>query len=1202
MPIMHVFPIRPWLCLGALVLLLHPAAARAQSTGGTVSGMVVDESNQAVPGATVTLLDEHTAAARTATTEADGSFAFRVVPPGTYTVRVELAGFRTLVRTGNVLNATSTLSLGTLPLAVGAVTEVVTVQAQGTRVEVENSDHTALLTSTQISQIQTRGRDVMALLRLLPGVRYEDGIEALGEDFGTLIPQIGGQRRQWNTVSVDGLLGNEASGSNRMSSAINLDAIEEVKVLLNSYKAEYGRSGGANIQIVTRSGSTNYRGSLYYYGRRDAWNATRWENNRSNVEKPEYHFDTYGFNLGGPASVPGLWQQDEKKLFFFYSLEAPVGQRPPGPIRRYRLPSELERRGDFSQTLDPQGRLVFIRDPQRAGTCNVLTGGDACFPGNVIPANRIDPNGQALLGLFPSPNQLDRSVTGGNYNYIRQETADHPRLNNLLRLDWKKAPSSTFFGTLRTFQSKQTGSEITAGPPDWGFYDGTYEFSDNSVTVGWTRIAGGNIVNELSGGVGRRTEGFGTGSDADLLRLRKADVGYALGQFHPELNPEGYIPRANFGNLGVSGGDAVDSNYPDRLGATAVDWVYSVRNTLTWVRGSHAFKFGGYLEFMENNEARGGNWMGQFTFNRDTTNPLDSNFTYANALLGVFSQYTETDRPGSTFNRGLLSEWFAQDTWKPSDRLTIDYGVRFLWYTPWWRPDELTANFRPELYDPAQAPLLYQPVVVDGQRRAQNPATGALLPEIFVGTFVPGTGDPSNGMELAGDPGVPRGFRETLAPQAEPRLGLAYDVFGNGRTVLRASAGIYHNARLGGGSLGNLRNPPFINNPILYYGTMSTMLQPGARLADRPANVNSLERDAKTPSAYSYSVGVGRDIGWGTVVDIAYVGSVGRHLEMEWNINAVPDGARFLDLNPQNRDPRTGAALPAEFLRPYRGYQDIFVRGNFGTSNYNALQLQVNRRYIRGLQLGAAYTWGKTLGVGDDDPARIAFNRPLREWHYSVAAQNQDHSLVINYTWDVPDGSRLWDNAVVRTLTDGWQLSGENAFVSGEWAGITFSTTDNFDFTGGDGGTGGSLGGGSPLAGPFVNDGLRVVRPVVVADPRRSRGDRDPLTGWFNTAAFTRPAGRGEVGDAARNLIQRPGINNWNLSLFKNFSLGGARKLQYRIEAYNVFNHTQFAELNRNAQFDPNGQQVNANFGTVIGVTSPTRNARIVQMSLRLNF
>jgi carboxypeptidase family protein len=1182
----------------AILLLVFADRATGQGTAGSISGTVVDESRQAVPGAAVTLVDERTTVTRTTASGTDGTFVFPVVPPSIYTVRVELTGFRSFEQKTNVLNANSQLSLGSLVLAVGALSEVVTVAASGTQVEVENSDHTALLTSTQIAQVQTKGRDVMGLLKLMPGVRYEDTSEALGEDFGTLIPQVGGQRRHWNSVSVDGLIGNEASGSNRMSSAVNLDAIEEVKVLLNTFKAEFGRSGGANIQIVTKSGGAGYRGSAYYYARRDAWNATRWENNRSDVSKPEYHFDTYGANIGGPVAVPGLWSQQEKKLFFFYSIEAPQGQRPPGPIRRYRLPTEAERRGDFSQTRDQQGRPIFIRDPQRTGACNILTGGPGCFPGNIVPADRIDANGRALLSIFPMPDRADLESTG--HNYLRQETADHPRLNNVLRTDWKYSSNTSFFSTLRTFGSKQTGSEITAGPPDWGFYDGTYEFGDNSISGGWNRVIGSRIVNDLSGGVGRRTEGFGVGSERDWTRLRKSDVGYGLGQFNPQLNPLQLIPRANFGALPTTGGDGVDMNYPDRLGDTAVDWVASIRNTTTWARDRHTFKFGGYLEYMQNRESRGGNWSGQFTFNRNTANPLDTNYTYANALLGIFSEYTETSRPGDTFNRAILSEWFAQDTWKAGDRLTVDYGVRFLWYTPWWRPDNIAANFRPDLYDPSQAPLLYEPVVVGGQRRARNPATGELVPEVLVGTFVPGSGDPANGMEIAGDPGVPRGFRETRAPEIEPRLGFAYDVGGTGKTVLRASAGLYHNSRLGGGSLGNLRNPPFISNPTLYYGTMSTMLAPGAGLADRPVNANGLEPDTKTPSTFSYSVGVGRDVGWGTVVDVAYIGSVGRHLEMEWNINAVPDGARFLDRNPQNVDPRTGAALPAEFLRPYRGYQDIFIRGNFGTSNYNALQVQVNRRYIRGLQFGASYTWGRALGIGDDDPARVSFARPMHEWNYAVEAFNQDHNLVINYTWDIPGGNLR--NPVLRGILGGWQLSGVNAFVSGEWAGVTLTTSDGFDFTGGDGGTGAGLGGSNPLGGTFVNDGLRVVRPDVVGVVQLPRNQRNALTGWFNTAAFARPSGRGDYGDAPRHMMQRPGVSNWDLSLFKNVGFGGSRSMQFRVEAYNVLNHTQFQEVNRNAQFDASGAQTNANFGTVIGVTSPTRPARVVQMSLRFSF
>jgi hypothetical protein len=317
---------------------------------------------------------------------------------------------------------------------------------------------------------------------------------------------------------------------------------------------------------------------------------------------------------------------------------------------------------------------------------------------------------------------------------------------------------------------------------------------------------------------------------------------------------------------------------------------------------------------------------------------------------------------------------------------------------------------------------------------------------------------------------------------------------------------------------------------------------------------------------------------------------------MEVNINAVPEGARWLDVNPQNRDPRSTAALPPEFLRPYRGYQDIFVRDNWGESDYHGIQVQANRRYIRGVQFGVAYSFSKTRGHGDDDPARVSLVRPLDEYFYSIAQFNQDHSLVVNYTWDLPDVSGRWDNLFSRLVLDGWQLSGENAFVSGEWAPVLMTTIDNFDFSGGDGGTGGSLGGSFPLGTGYTNDGMRIVRPKLVGDPRLDGGD--PRTGLYNAAAFARPAGRGDYGMNERNVVQRPGVQNWNLAAFKNFRLGGARTLQFRLEGYNVLNHTQFQELNRTVTFDAAGNQVNQQFG----VATNTRNARQLQASVRFSF
>src|SRR5438067_12809098 len=507
------------LLLCCVVCVALARAAAAQDTG-VVSGTVVDSTGQIVPGATVTLTNEGTASVRTATSDERGEFAFRALTPGSYTLKVDLAGFRTIEQRNNVLNASSRLDLGRLTLDVGALTEVVSVAATGTFVETKNSDYSGLLTSNQIAQIQTKGRDVVNLLRLLPGVHYENDIDAMGDSFGSQIPNIAGQRRTWNQVTVDGLNGNELSGTNRMNSSINLDAIAEVKVLLNTYKAEFGHSAGANIEIVSKSGSQSYHGSGYWYGRRDAWNATPWENARAGLPKPTLKIDTPGFNLGGP--VPLFAKNSEKKLFFFYSMEAPQVNKP-GQVRLYRMPTALERRGDFSQSFDSNGRLMFIKDPLSPLPCSVTTGGAGCFPGNVIPQNRFDPNGLAIMNFMPLPNvSCSTPGCGALSNYTRQETPENPRMNNLLRIDGRPSGGNSYWLSYRQFSSNQFGSEITAGPAKWGYFDGNYVSGDSGVNGGWNHVFRSNSVNELGAGIRRATEGFGARNDSDYTRFQRA--------------------------------------------------------------------------------------------------------------------------------------------------------------------------------------------------------------------------------------------------------------------------------------------------------------------------------------------------------------------------------------------------------------------------------------------------------------------------------------------------------------------------------------------------------------------------------------------------------------------------------------------------------------------------------------------------------
>ena len=360
-------------------------------------------------------------------------------------------------------------------------------------------------------------------------------------------------------------------------------------------------------------------------------------------------------------------------------------------------------------------------------------------------------------------------------------------------------------------------------------------------------------------------------------------------------------------------------------------------------------------------------------------------------------------------------------------------------------------------------------------------------------------------MVTSDDPNYPKGFRDSQGLEPEPRLGLAWDIDG-GKTALHASAGLYHNPHVNANGMDAMaRNPPAQNTPSIIYGTMDTLLSVGAAgaFANRPSTVFGIERDAKTPKSYNYSVGVQRELGWGTVVDVTYAGFQMRNGEMETNINPVPDGARFLDVNPQNADPRTPtAAKPAEFLRPYLGYQAINIRSHFGQAHYNSLQVQLNRRYIRGLQFAVAYTLAKTISDG------TTFNplRPGPAWNEGPDERDPvpepHHELHLG---PARKGASCGTTSLTRGLLDGWQLSGDTALVSGDWSGASTSTTDNFDFTGGDGGT----------------------RPRISGETICTSGNCDPAPGgggsFLNAAAFSRLTGRGDIGNAPRHVLPAAG-------------------------------------------------------------------------------
>jgi hypothetical protein len=1141
------------------VLFSAPICAQMTVTG-MIGGTVMDPSGTAVPNAKITLISESTKQIREASSGDSGSFNLVAVLPGTYTIRAEHAGFRTFERTGIVVTANERIALGQLQLQVGSVNETITVAAQSAHVETDTAEASAEITSNQISTLTARGRDIVSMMRTIPGVSYQADQDSAGGSYGTSSPSIRGANANMNILAVDGVVSNDMGTPSVFSSVTTMDAIGEVKIVLNSYRAEYAGNGGTVVMIVSKSGGTEFHGNGYYYGRNEALNANDFFNNRNAIKRPEYRYNTMGFSLGGPIYIPGKFNTSKTKLFGFYNFEQLI-DRIPGTLTNYMMPTALERQGNFSQTVDTTGKLIPVNDPLN---------NHIAFPGNIIPASRLDPNGLALLKILPQPNFINPAITGNTYNDQIQEIQVQPKRSQLFKIDYVPTDKDRFWVRGKTWLSTQQGYAVAAGAKPTGFFGQCYCFSEEGIAAGWTHIFSPAMVNELTAGVRRNHEGWKPYGNPLSTVLRSA-IGFTAGQWYPSSNPDGIIPRVTFG---IS--NAPDITFDDRFLKNGTDFTFSFNDNLTWTHGAHTIKAGMDVYRIREYEGERSLFDGTYTFSKDTNNPLDTNWAFANAALGVFDSYTESNARYGANERQAIVEWFAQDTWKVTRRLTLDYGARFTWANqmyPHYAGQQSVLALG--LYNPAQAPVFYQPTLGPGNvRMAQNPLTGALLPQAYVGFFVPGTGNPANGGVLSGASNYPRGFVNQQPVHFGPRVGFAYDVFGNGKTAIRGGIAILYNPRFSVWSP-TTENPPAILSPIAYYGTIGTLLQTSGVLG--PSNTNAFQVNAKTPRNYNASFDIQQDLGHSLLLDVSYATVLGRDLQQNYNINVVPYGSEFL---PQNTDPTTKKPLPDNFFRPYPGYANITYYANTFTSNYHALLVSVNRRFANGLRFGMSYAYSKymdqsttTCPSGAVGSCSLPLYQNLRTYAYGVDPADLTHNATFNFSYDLPAASKLLPNPVIRLAFDHWSLSGIGQIATGQPVALSFSTTDGTNLTGG-------------------GDGQRV---DVVGNA--NAGSRT-FSQWFNTAAFARP-GVNDRGNAGKYVVRNPGVNNWDLALSKNFPVKSEKRyVSLRWEAYNAFNHTQYASINTAARFDPAGAQTNALFGTVIS----TRAARVMQGSLRFTF
>ncbi|HEY8551152.1 MAG TPA: TonB-dependent receptor [Vicinamibacterales bacterium] len=1130
------------------------AGVSAQGLTGQISGSVLDSSHSVLPGATVTVQNVNTQVKREVVTDANGLFVVTDLLAGTYQVQVTLAGFKTYQQTNIVLSANERLALRPIVLEVGELQETVAVVAEAARVQTQSGERSGVITQDQLEDISLKGRDYMGMLKLMPGVVDTQNREAPGwNNINGL--SINGGRNNTINLTYDGVTNLDTGSNTGPFLAPGLDSIAEIKVLTANYQAEYGRSSGGTINVITKSGTSQFRGGGFYQKRDDALNANEWQNNRLGRPKPPYKFDYTGYHIGGPITFPNF-NTDRSKLFFFWNQEF-LPRTNPGNLERRRVPTALERQGDFSQSFGTNGQLLIVRDP--------LTGQP--FPGNRIPADRIDPNGQALLNLFPLPN-FDDPTNQANYTF--QSSFDQPRNDQVLRVDWNVSPRTTFYSRLNFgYEAFKGGWGFVLNNANWPQLPIAYEIHSYGLVNTLLHSFDQSTMLEVTVGINHGKQTVEPLTPADLERNDRTRAGLAgLPQFFPEANPDNIVPNVNFGAAGLPLANIATLGVEGRYPFFGENDIWNISSNVTKIVGAHTLKAGLFIEYTTRPAARSSQFNGTFDFSRNTSNPLDANHPYANALLGSVNSYSEaTSHPDADAQFSNV-EWFIQDSWRVRRNFTIDGGLRFYRIKPTISRGDQLAVFHPELYDPAQAPLLIQPVNTPDGRRGLNPLTGEILPAVKIGTFVPGSGNQFNGTQVYDE-----GVLETPGIQVAPRIGFSWDVTGDGRMAVRGGFGVFYDRFNDDVILRLVELPPVVLTQTANYTTIRELLS--TPLSQSPATARALVPNFKPQTVRNWSLGVQRDLGWGLVADVAYVGSVGRRLLQTRNINAVPYGTNFL---PSSIDPTTGGPLPANFLRPYRGYGDILLSEFAGFSDYHALQTSVTRRYTAGLQFGVSYTLASTKAIGGNgnEPTVNPF-LDVRERNYGSIGRR--HNLAINYAYDIPNLSEKVNNPIVKAVFDNWQISGVTSALSGPTITVGYSIQGVSDLTGG--------------AGAGVD-----TRVDFICDPNLPRGERS----WdraFRTECVAPPSlETNRIGTSRVDDLVGPGFLNWDISFTKTIPFGNNRRVQFRTELYNAFNNVQFSSVNTSAQFNAAGEQINPEFGRYTAALS----ARRIAFTLRVNF
>jgi hypothetical protein len=1078
-----------WRTLCCVALLANvPTLVAAQETTGTIQGVVQDQSGAILPGATVVVKHIETGRSQEAVSNESGRYTVAFLRPGTYEVTFNVSGFQPVTAKAVELHVNDRLEVNGL-LKVGGLTDTVDVTGSSTLVQYTPQVQ-SLMGATQVEELPLNNRNFVQLATLVPGVTSN-----LPDEIGIGLTNVvsismAGNRRNGVNWLVDGASNVDVGSNITLLATPSVESIEEFKIITTGYNAEWPRSGGGIVNIVTKSGSNQFRAAAYEFFRDDALNANSWTRNQStdpNVsgKAAELSYNNFGYTLGGPVV--------KENLFFFWSQEWRQISRAPGSA--------------ISTTIDP----AWLTDPTNANY--------------VAPANR-DPNAVALLGLWPQPNVGANSFqeTRANDQNTRQE---------VLRMDWQANDRWRVMGRYTHDLSKTT-------EPGGLFFNALVP----NVATTLTDVPGHVFVAQVTTTI-RPTllNEFSLQFSGNAIKSEYGEgVNNQRGQFNisvPELfteNRNALIPTILIDAPGPSLAGApqlFDNNYKN----------YTLSNNLSWQRGNHSFKGGLLLAYEQKNEASGSETQGRFQFGAGGGRTSFQNFLTGNrdGACGNSCTYTEPEREIFSEFRFNRYEFYAQDSWRPRQNLTLDYGLRYALHPPVTDKDDVLTNFLPGLYTAARAPQL-------------NTA----------GSVVVGSGDPLNGIVIAGQSSPHgRSIYQLDKNNLQPRVGAAWDLLSDGRMVMRGGYGIYYDQPLVGTFLQNaFVNPPFVSNPQVLNAQLSN---PGAGISPTAvpvANLIATSDPFETPRTQQWNVGLQRQIYARGVVDVTYVGTAGDNLIQPVQINQA-----------QPQDVVALGVLNA--ARPYVGYGNIQMRQTTAKSRYHGMLLSFRHDHGRAGLLNLSYTLSRTMtdATNDRDAADIPQNPLDLDAEYALARTDRKHVFTANYVYELPFFRE--SGQLTRAVLGGWQVSG-----------ITY------------------LWSGNPVAQLLTgntNGGRRGTRLNQVGDPMANLpADVPGGVYWFNPAAFEAPAD-GTYGTSARAPFRLPGVHQWDLTLAKNWYPGKETRLQFRAEMINAFNHTQFTTIN--ATCGNTAATLSCVVpGSRFGQLTSTRNPREIQLGLRLTW